>query len=186
MGAFDRGIGMGTHLFNGMSGIHHRAPGLAGALLVTDGVTAGLIADGVHVHPASFELAWRSKGGARGIALVTDAAPVAGRVRAATAGGPRRSGGVARDARGTIAGGVIGLDESVRNAVVFTGCDPSDALRAASETPARLLRETSIGALTPGARADLTLLDVRLRVVGAVIGGRLVLLTGRRPRRKDR
>jgi N-acetylglucosamine-6-phosphate deacetylase len=173
MAAFERGIVAGTHLFNAMSGLHHRGPGLAGAILMADGVTTGLIADGVHVHPAAVALAWRCKGGPRGIALVTDASPTGGRAGTSGMGTLRRAGGVARDRRGTIGGGLIGLDEAVRNAVAFTGCDPADALRAASATPAALLGEPSIGAIVEGARADLVLLDRRLRVVATVIGGRV-------------
>jgi N-acetylglucosamine-6-phosphate deacetylase len=182
--AFDRGIVAGTHLFNAMSGLHHRAPGLAGALLTADGVTTGLIVDGVHVHPAAVALAWRSKGGPRGIALVSDASPVGGRNGSSGVGSLRRTGGVARDPRGTIGGSVIGLDAAVRNAVAFTGCGPADALRAASATPASLLADRSIGVLEEGGRADLVLLDRRLRVVTTVIDGRVVrpLARRRKPR----
>jgi N-acetylglucosamine-6-phosphate deacetylase len=120
---------------------------------------------------------------------VSDASPTGTRPAAGTSGvgALRRAGGVARDRRGTIGGSLIGLDEAVRNAVAFTGCDPADALRAASATPAGLLGERSIGVLAEGGRADLVLLDRRLRVVATVIGGRVVRPDGRRPdgRRPD-
>lgn len=181
--AFERGgVVAGTHLFNAMSGLHHRGPGLAGALLVADGVATGIIADGVHVHPAAVALAWRSKAGSRGLFLVSDAAPTSGRDRSPGPGTLRRSGGVARDARGTIGGSLIGLDQAVRNTVAFTGCEPAEALRAASATPAQVLGDASIGAIATGARADLTILDRRLRVVAVVVGGRVVRRASRRRR----
>ncbi len=77
--AFARGVAAGTHLFNAMSGPDRREPGLAGALLEASGVRAGIIADGLHVHPAMVRLAWEMKGGPAGIVLVSDAAPIAGR-----------------------------------------------------------------------------------------------------------
>jgi N-acetylglucosamine-6-phosphate deacetylase len=75
----DHGATMATHLYSAMSGFLHRAPGAVGAALLDDRVTAGLIVDGVHSHPASVKLAIRAKGPER-IALVTDA--IAGPARA--------------------------------------------------------------------------------------------------------
>jgi N-acetylglucosamine-6-phosphate deacetylase len=169
--AFAQGVAFGTHLFNGMSGWHHRQPGLAGALLATRGVRAGLIADGHHVHPGTLELAWRLKGPGE-IVLVSDASPIAGG-RGRSGAGLRVGGGVARDERGVIAGGLAMLDAAVRQVVGATGCDPADAIRAASTTPAELLAERSRGRIRAGARADLVLLDERLRVAATIVGGRV-------------
>jgi N-acetylglucosamine-6-phosphate deacetylase len=170
--AFGWGVTFGTHLFNGMSEWHHREPGLAGALLATPSVRTGVIADGVHVHPATLALAWRLKG-PDGLVLVSDAAPIA-RARRGPAAGLRRSGDVARDASGVIAGGLAMLDHGVRTVVGATGCDPADAIQAASAAPAGLLGDRSRGRLRVGARADLILLDEQLLVRAAIVGGRVV------------
>jgi N-acetylglucosamine-6-phosphate deacetylase len=172
--AFTSGVTAGTHLFNAMSGFDHREPGLAGALL-SDGPTVGLIADGVHVHPAAVALAWHLKG-LRGVALVTDAVASMG---ART--GRRRLGGTSitmqagapRTASGVLAGSVLTLDAAVRNVVAFTGCDPGEALAAASATPAALLGEPRRGRIEAGAGADLMLLDDRLGVVATIVAGRV-------------
>jgi N-acetylglucosamine-6-phosphate deacetylase len=170
--AFAWGVAAGTHLFNAMSGPDRREPGLAGALLEAAGVRVGIIADGIHVHPAMLRLAWEMKGGPAGIVLVSDAAPIAG--RSAATGGLRLSAGVARTRDGTIAGSLTLLDRAVRNVVAFTGCDPADAALAASASPAAMLGLPDRGAIRPGARADLTLLDEDLGVAATVVGGSLV------------
>lgn len=179
--AFGRGVRAGTHLFNAMSGLHQREPGLAGALLDTPGVRAGIIADGRHVHPRMISMAWRLKGGPAGIMLVSDAAPLAGGAPAAKGErgrdprrGLRQSAGVAKSEGGVIAGSLVLLGGCVRNVVAFTGCDSREAALAASASPAALLGERDRGTLRQGARADLTLLDDRLRVAGTVVGGELV------------
>lgn len=169
--AFAHGVAFGTHLFNGMSGWHHREPGLAGALLSTPEVRAGVIADGHHVHPGTLGLAWRLKG-PRGIVLVSDASPIAGS-HGRSAAGLHVAGGVARDERGVTAGALAMLDAGVREMVGATGCDPADAIRSASATPAELLAEPSRGRIRAGTRADLVLLDERLRVAATIVGGRL-------------
>jgi N-acetylglucosamine-6-phosphate deacetylase len=170
--AFAWGVAAGTHLFNAMSGPDRREPGLAGALLEAAGVRVGIIADGIHVHPAMLRLAWEMKGGPAGIVLVSDAAPIAG--RSAATGGLRLSAGVARTRDGTIAGSLTLLDRAVRNVVAFTGCNPADAALAASASPAAMLGLPDRGAIRPGARADLTLLDEDLGVAATVVGGSLV------------
>lgn len=172
--AFAAGVRAGTHLFNAMSGFGHREPGLAGALL-GDGPTVSLIADGIHVHRAGVELAWRLKG-PQEVALVTDAVASMG-ARA----GRRRLGGTSitvqagapRTASGVLAGSVLTLDAAARNLVAFTGCDPGEALTAASATPAALLGEARRGRIEDGAGADLVLLDDGLGVVATIVAGRV-------------
>jgi N-acetylglucosamine-6-phosphate deacetylase len=173
--AFDLGVTAATHLFNAMSGPDRREPGLAGAVLDAPAIRAGIIADGHHVHPAMVRLAWRAKGGPAGIVLVSDAAPIAGGPsRAPGGGGLRRSGGVARDAAGVVAGSLLALDAAIRNVAAFTGCAPEEAIHAATASPAALLRLRGRGSIRRGGRGDLALLDEGLRVVATVVGGAVV------------
>lgn len=155
--AFDAGARMVTHLFNGMSGLDHRQPGVAAAALLDDRITAGLIADGVHVHPDLVRLAFRAKGPER-LALVTDAvawrAGSIGRIELA------HDGTAPRLADGTLAGSSLTLDRAVANVVAWGATDLAGAVRAASTTPADLLGRPDLGRIEPGARADLAALDV--------------------------
>jgi N-acetylglucosamine-6-phosphate deacetylase len=170
--AIDAGARWVTHLFNAMAPLHHRAPGLAGIALTDDRVHVGLIADGIHVHPAAVALAHRALGPR--LTLVTDAVAALGRAPEPATGGVRR-------ADGTLAGSDLPMDQAVRNLVAFTACDTATALRAATSAPAAVLGETARGHLGPGARADLVLLTPALQVVSTWTAGELVH-DARRPR----
>lgn len=172
--AFEAGATAGTHLFNAMSGLHHRAPGLVGALLSRSDVVTGLIVDGPHVHPAVVKATWLAKG-SRGIALVTDAVAAMG-VEPGTelrlAGSVVTSDGrEVRDAAGVLAGSVLTLERAVRNVVAFAGATPEEAIAAATATPASVLGERGLGVIEPGASGDLVLLDRDLEVVATIVGG---------------
>jgi N-acetylglucosamine-6-phosphate deacetylase len=171
----DAGAGLVTHLYNAMTGFSHRAPGALGAALLDPRVALGLIADGVHAHPAAVELAVRAAGADR-IALVTDAMAGAGMGpgRAALAGREVVIDAVsARLADGTLAGSILTLDQAVRNAAAWSGLGAEAALRMASEVPARALG-LAAGLIAPGAPADLVLLDEELRVEATFIAGEAV------------
>lgn len=138
MAGFDAGAQMGTHLFNAMSGLHHRNPGLAAALLSDEfgpadfgsavGPCVGLIADGEHVAPEMIRLANRLAGPR--LLLVSDAVSLLGSAEDQT---------VAKRADGTLMGAVVGLDRCVANLATFTGCPMEAAVAAASAVPRRLL-----------------------------------------------
>jgi N-acetylglucosamine-6-phosphate deacetylase len=170
----DHGASLVTHLYSAMSPFRHRAPGAVGAALLDERVTAGVIADGVHCHPASVRLALRVKGPER-VALVTDAIAGAG-----TEPGVYQIDGQdilveqthARLPDGTLAGSVLTLDQAVRNVVDTCGASVPDACRMASEVPARVLGLAGKGRLAVGADADLVLLDRELRVQAAFAAGR--------------
>ena len=177
-GAFDAGARAVTHLYNAMSQLGHRQPGLVGASLSDERIICGLIADGCHVHEAAARIAVKAKG-AGAIALVSDAMPPA-------AGGPdtfelqgrriSRAGVKLTNPDGTLAGAAITLLEAVRYATANLGIPLADALQMATLTPARLLRvENSIGRLLPGLRADLLHLDNALNVCGVWVGGELAV-----------
>ena len=155
-----------THLFNAMTGIDHRAPGVALAALLADDVFVELIADGIHVVPSVWPLVTRLKSRDR-LLLVSDAIPLAG-----TGDGRGVIGGLEVEVRGdratlvgtdTLAGSVIALDSSVRN-LVRSGVPLPDASAAASRNPLALLGITDRGRIAVGQRADLVELDAELRV----------------------
>lgn len=172
----DAGARMVTHLYNAMTPFHHRSPGALGAALTDDRVTVGLVPDGVHSHAAALRLAFRAKG-ADGIALVTDAMSATGM----PAGTYELAGkkvvvdqSSARLEDGTLAGSILTLDEAVRRMIQLAGVRSEDALRMASEVPARLLGLTQKGKLAPGCDADIVVLDEQLRVTMTLVAGELV------------
>jgi N-acetylglucosamine-6-phosphate deacetylase len=170
----DAGATMVTHLFNAMSGFRPRAPGAVGAALLDERVTVGVIADGVHSHPASLRLAVRVKGPDK-VALVTDAIAGAGMEPGRYQLGGQDilvKDGQARLPDGTLAGSVLSLDQAVRNVVSWAETGVAEACRMASEVPARLLGLRSKGRLAVGCDADLVLLDDALRVRATFREGR--------------
>ena len=171
----DAGAEMATHLYNAMSPFGHRAPGAIGAALTDERVTVGLIADGVHSHPASLRLAVRAKGTDR-VALVTDMMAGAGMPpgRYQLGGQPVVVDDTASHLDdGTLAGAILPLDQAVRNAVRLAGVTPAQALRMATEIPARVMGQTEGGRIVAGALGDLALLDDDLHIVATIIGGEM-------------
>ncbi|MFN8442728.1 MAG: N-acetylglucosamine-6-phosphate deacetylase [Caldilineaceae bacterium] len=173
---FQTGIGWGTHLFNAMSEFKQREPGLPGALL-TAPIACGLIADGIHVHPAALRIAWLSKG-SQGITLVTDCMAAMGMApgvyRLGTAGAVTVDHSTARLADGTLAGSIATMDQCVRLMHTLSGCPLADALIMASTTPADLLGLSHKGRLAPGCDADVVVLDEEMKVQMTIIGGEVI------------
>lgn len=163
--AYRAGARSTTHLFNAMSGIDHRTPGLAAAALLDDLAWLELIADGIHVHPSLWTLVDRVRP-AR-MLLVSDAIAQAG-----MGDGQGSIGDFAVDVRGqrvtlvgtsTLAGSVLSLDVAVRNAV-GAGVPLPAAVAAASRRPLAMLGITDRGRIAVGQRADLVELDADLAV----------------------
>lgn len=156
--AFAAGATGVTHLFNGMSGISSRAPGVAGAALANSAAYCGIIFDGEHLHPTAALMAYRAKGAAK-LALVTDAMPPAGCINAVPfviAGKPvSRDGMKLTDSAGSLAGSVLDMQSAVQYAIHTLGIPVADALQMASQTPADWLRRPDLGRIAVGARADL-------------------------------
>jgi N-acetylglucosamine-6-phosphate deacetylase len=170
----DAGARKATHLFNAMTSIHHRAPGAMVATMVDDRVTAGLIPDGVHSHPATVRLALRSKGVDR-IVIVSDMMSACGLgpgVYALSTKDVTVDADSARLADGTLAGSILTMDQAMRNLVDWSEATPGEALHMATAVPARLLGDASRGRLVVGARADITLWDNDLQVVGTIMSGK--------------
>jgi N-acetylglucosamine-6-phosphate deacetylase len=162
-----------THLFNAMSGVDHRKPGLATAALADDAVHVELIADGVHVDPALWPMIARTKPPGR-LLLVSDALFLSGTsTRRAKVGGldvEIVDGRVVLAGTSTLAGCVIALDEAVAN-LARAGIPVPAAVAAASANPAAMLGLTDRGRLAVGLRADLVELDDALRVRRVMRGG---------------
>ena len=165
-----------THLFNRMTPLAHRAPGLAGAVLAREDVAAEIVCDGVHVHPAVIRVALAAKGAAK-VMAITDGTAGSGRPRGSKASLGGRSitvGDVAYLDDGTIAGSVLTMDQAFRMLVRTAGVGIIEAAMVCSTTPAKALQLQGLGLIIPGATADLVVLDPDLQVRHTCIGGRLV------------
>ncbi len=163
-----------THLFNAMSGLHHRDPGVAGAALTSASATAELIADGIHVHPAMLRLATQAM--PHRIALITDAIRACGLADGVyklyrhdvTVGG-----GAARLRDGTLAGSLLTMERAVQNMVEQAGQPLEAVLPLATEVPARILGIADRkGRLADGYDADVVVLSPQLAVERVFVGGR--------------
>ena len=166
------GLSHATHTFNAMRPLHHREPGVVGAVMYFDEIVAQLIADGVHVHPAVMALLLRIKGLER-VALVSDAAPLAGLPDGEYEWEHKPvfvRDGSCRLADGTIAGAHALLDTGVRNLVNLVGLPLERALVPATRVPADVLGLRK-GRLAPGYDVDIVLLDTTLQPTLTIVGG---------------
>ena len=174
--AFAAGARLATHLFNAMSPMGHRAPGLVGAVLAGN-AHAGLIADGIHVHPAVLRAALAAR--REGIFLVTDCMAFAGTdLTAMTLAGRtiRRREGRLTLADGTLAGADLRMDQAIGVLVEQVGIAPERALAMATSEPARAAGlSDGYGALREGRRADLVLLDDAWRLRSVWTAGQPVI-----------
>jgi N-acetylglucosamine-6-phosphate deacetylase len=164
--AVDAGARLVTHLFNAMTGVHHRQPGVAVFAMTEPRVAVSIIADGIHVHPSVVRLAFAAVG-PRAI-LVTDA--VAWRSGRVGSIGLTMRDGAPRLPDGTLAGSALTMDGAVRNCVT-AGIELDDALHAASTEPARRIGLKDRGVIAPGMRADLVALDADLCVEQTWVAG---------------
>ncbi len=157
--AIDAGITMCTHLFNAMTPVHQRAPGIGIAYLTDPRARVAFIADGAHLHDDVVTLILAAAG--QRCVLVSDAAP---------------AGGVYADRHGgeVLAGSMLGLDDAVRRLVAVHGLALTEAVRFGSEEPAAVLGERSRGTLELGARADLVLWDADGGVATTIRAGEIV------------
>ena len=168
LAAFDAGATILTHAFNGMRGVHHRAPGPVAAAFRTPSVTLEIINDGAHVHPEVVRTAFAAAPGR--VALITDAMAAAGSGDGDYELASRRvivRDGVAMLEDGSsLAGSTLTLDVALRRAVQTVGVQVEIAVRALTETPARAIgRERDLGKLEAGFAADAVLLDENFTVI---------------------
>jgi len=174
----DAGVALATHLFNAMSQMGNREPGLVGAALEDSRLSAGLIADGIHVDPATLSIALRAKRGPGRIVLVTDAMSTIGTTMTSFTLNGRtihRKDGRLTLADGTLAGADLDMISAVRFIHQRIGVDLGEALRMASVYPAEAIgRGRELGRLAKGFAADVVALSKRHAVEGVWIGGRQV------------
>jgi N-acetylglucosamine-6-phosphate deacetylase len=169
--AFDAGVRTVTHLFNAMRPFRHRDPGIAGAALARDDVVVQIILDGVHLAPETASVVWRA--GARRVALVTDAMAGAG-----LADGTYRFGGLDIEIRdgaatgpgGVLAGSTLTMLTAIRNLHTL-GAPLAQAIEAATEVPARVLKLPTVGRLGAGMPADVVVLTDELEIERVLVGG---------------
>ncbi|MDZ4769073.1 MAG: N-acetylglucosamine-6-phosphate deacetylase [Chloroflexota bacterium] len=177
MAAIARGASQSTHTYNAQTPLHHREPGVVGAVLATPAVRCELIADGVHVHPLAMRIAWMCKG-ADGLILISDAVRAAGMPDGEYQFDDRAvvlHDGAVRLTDGTLAGSTLTMDRALRSLIAVTG-EPLDALwRTTSLTPARAIGiEARKGSIEVGKDADLVFLDEMHTVALTMIAGEVV------------
>ena len=174
---FDAGISHVTHLFNAMPSIHHRNPGPLVAIFETENVTAQVITDGVHIHPAVLKFSYENLGPDRTI-------PITDGMQAIGLGDGlfiyngieyESKAGAARYKDGTLIGTALGLSQMLKRFIAFTDCPLDVAIRMATRIPAGLLGlEDKKGTITAGKDADLILLDNSLSVHTTIVDGKIV------------
>ncbi len=170
----DAGVSGFTHLYNAMTPLQGREPGVIGAALEDAKTWCGVIVDGVHVHPASLRVAINAKPRGK-VFLVTDAMPMVG------ADDPSFNlygetitavDGVVRNAAGSLAGSALDMASAVRNTVQLVGLPLDEACRMAAQYPAEFIGlGDQLGRIAPGYRADFVLLDDALQVRATWING---------------
>jgi N-acetylglucosamine-6-phosphate deacetylase len=177
---FDAGARGVTHLFNAMSQLAHRAPGLVGAAIDHPSVWCGIIADGHHVDPKALRTALRAKRGEGKLFFVTDAMSLVGsEMDTFTLNGRtvrRERGGFCSKlvlSDGTLAGSDVDMASTIRYGVTYLELTLAEALRMATLYPARFLKLADRGQLSPGARADLVHFTDAIEVTATWLSGEM-------------
>ena len=175
--ALDAGACGGVHIFNGMSGIHHRDPGCAGAVLMDENALAEVIADGVHLHPTIMQMIYKLKGPKK-MALISDCINAGG-----FSDGTYRLGeldvyvkdGVARTKSGSLAGSTLTLEIAIENLVELAKVPLIEAVHMASLVPAKFLGlGEELGSIAVGKQAHFAILNKEQQVQATIIDGQVV------------
>ena len=163
----DAGITHATHIFNAMSGLDRREPGVVGAVLLDDRVVAEIILDLIHVHKALFALLLKSKK-KDNVIIVTDS------LASEIPEGVRESGGAYRFEDGKLAGSSLTMIQALKNAVRNCNVPLPDALKLITQNPAKLLGvEDKKGSISVGKDADIVIFDREFDVKATVVHGKI-------------
>ncbi|WKA55422.1 N-acetylglucosamine-6-phosphate deacetylase [Planococcus shixiaomingii] len=176
--AVGQGASHVTHLYNQMSPLHHRNPGVIGASLLENALTVEVIADFIHSHPRSVELAFRQKGADR-LVLITDAMRAKGLEPGDYDLGGQKVQVTDTDARlsdGTLAGSILTMDAAVKNIASVTNCTLADLVAMTSANAAREFGLEHKGSIQAGKDADITILDEQFNVQLTICRGTIAYL----------
>ncbi len=170
--SFAFGIRHATHLFNAMPPLAHRALGIVGAVFDDARISCDIIADLVHLHPATLRMVWREK--QEQLILITDAMRAGCMKNGCYDLGGQQvevTDGKARLADGTLAGSVLKMNEAVRNMVKHTSMTLPQAVRSVTELPAQRLHLEKKGRLEAGFDADMVIFDEGLGIIATFVAG---------------
>lgn len=173
--AIDAGATSGTHTYNAMTPLTHRAPGVVGAVMINDSVYAELILDGVHVNYAAAKALLRTKGKDK-LILITDSLEAAGLENGKYFLGNQDvyvKDGEARLIDGTLAGSIVSMNVAVKNAYEHLGLTLNEAVNLASYNPAQSLNEPLLGEIKVGNYADIIFFDDNIQIQQTMIKGQL-------------
>lgn len=173
MDAINSGASIFTHTFNGMSGFHHREPGVVGAALNSEHAFVEVIGDGHHVHPAAIKTLIKTRGIDETV-LISDCMMAGGKPE-----GQYKLGefdvivkdGKATIPSGSLAGSILELKDAVKNLVDWGVATPHEAIKMASTSPAKSLGLDDTGIIKSGAAADFIVLDHNLHLQATYIDG---------------
>ncbi|WP_066497159.1 N-acetylglucosamine-6-phosphate deacetylase [Abyssisolibacter fermentans] len=175
--AIENGARIGVHTFNGMRGLHHREPGVVGALLAIDDVYTELIADTIHVNPAVMKILAKCKGVDK-VCLISDCMRAGGLDDGEYILGELEvvvKDSIPRLKTGSLAGSTLKLINAVKNMIQKVNIDPIDAVHMASLVPAKILKmDDMIGSIKQNKKANLTVIDDNYNVVMTIIEGKIV------------
>lgn len=176
-GTFDNGFRHVTHLFNAMTGLHHRAPGLVGAALDSDNVTVEIIPDCIHVDPAVIRATIKCKTPER-VVVITDSILAAGINEGRLPFGGQQiivKDGAATLENGILAGSTLTMIDAVRNMVLKVGVSLEDIIKMVSSNPAKVINiYDRKGSISEGKDADLVILDEGLNIRATIVEGAIV------------
>ncbi|MCK4441543.1 MAG: N-acetylglucosamine-6-phosphate deacetylase [Sulfurovaceae bacterium] len=171
--SFNLGISHATHLFNAMSPLHHREPGIVGAVLGDSSISCEIIADNIHIHPSFYNLIYRLK--QEQLLLITDAMR-AGCMKSGeySLGGQKVivKNGEARLNNGTLAGSVLRLNEALRNVYKYSDIKLPELIKMVTEIPARKLG-VKLGKLIEDYPADIVIFDEEFNIINVFVDGKL-------------
>lgn len=177
MKAFNLGASLGVHTFNGMRGLHHREPGVVGAILNNKEVYAELIADNIHVHPAVMNILYKIKG-CNKLCLITDCMRAGGLEDGKYMLGELEvivKDSIVRTHSGSLAGSSLKLIEGIKNIMTATEISLHDAVKMATITPTRALGlDNLIGSIKENKKANITIIDNDFNIIMTIVNGKIV------------